>query len=228
MSARILVVDDEAQIRKFLRISLEAAGYAIDEARTGTEALESCNAAPPDLVVLDLGLPDLDGVEVIARLREWSRVPILVLSVRSLEAQKVTALDVGANDYLTKPFGISELMARCRVLLRDQPAGEDEPVIRSGALTIDRRSRRVSLGNEVVHLSPKEYALLNLLAEHRGRIVTHQQLLRAIWGERHVDDTHYLRVLVGHLRQKLDDDPAHPRYVVTEQGVGYRFGEDGG
>ncbi|MEQ8232320.1 MAG: response regulator [Gammaproteobacteria bacterium] len=221
--ARILVVDDEATIRKFLRISLETSDYEVREARTSADALAACREHAPDLVVLDLGLPDGDGVDVIRHLREWTPLPILVLSVRSSEAQKVAALDAGANDYLTKPFGVSELMARCRVLLRNLPDTPDEPVITSGCLVIDRPLRRVCLDGAELRLSPKEYALLNLLVSSRGKIVTHQHLLRAIWGERHVEDTHYLRVLVGHLRQKLGDDPAQPRYIVTEQGVGYRF-----
>lgn len=224
-SARILVVDDEASIRKFLRISLEASGYEVREARTGSDAVAQCREDPPDLVVLDLGLPDGDGVDVITHLREWTQMPVLVLSVRSSEAQKVAALDAGANDYLTKPFGVSELMARCRVLLRGLPDVPDEPIVSLGDLVIDRPLREVRLGEREVHLTPKEYALLNLLASSHGKILTHQHLLRAIWGEAHTEDTHYLRVLVGHLRQKLGDDPAHPRYIVTEQGVGYRFRE---
>ena len=224
MNARVLIVDDEAQIRKFLRISLEANGYATLEARTGTETIARCAAQTPDLIVLDLGLPDLDGTAVIERLREWSTVPILVLSVRSGEADKVSALDAGANDYLTKPFGISELLARVRVLLRERTGGgADLPVIELGALVVDRSNRRVFLGGHEIHLSPKEYALLNLLAGHPGKVMTHHQLLREIWGSRHVDDTHYLRVLIGQLRYKLADDPARPTYILTEQGVGYRF-----
>lgn len=220
---RILVVDDEAQIRKFLRIGLEASAYAVSEARTGAEALSAASADLPNLIVLDLGLPDMDGVDVIRRLREWASTPILVLSVRSAEAQKVTALDAGANDYLTKPFGVSELLARCRVLLRNQVGTTDQAVIACGELSIDRPTRVVRLAGTEIHLSPKEYTLLNLLASNRGKILTHQTLLRQIWGETHERDTHYLRVLVGHLRQKLADDPAQPRYIVTEQGVGYRL-----
>jgi two-component system, OmpR family, KDP operon response regulator KdpE len=220
---RILVVDDEAQIRKFLRIGLEASAYVVSEARTGAEALAAASAGLPNLVVLDLGLPDMDGVDVIRRLREWASTPILVLSVRSAEAQKVTALDAGANDYLTKPFGVSELLARCRVLLRNQAGTQDQAVLECGELSVDRPARVVHVAGVEIHLSPKEYALLNLLASNRGKILTHQALLRQIWGEAHERDTHYLRVLVGHLRQKLADDPAQPRYIVTEQGVGYRL-----
>lgn len=224
MSRRILIVDDESQIRRFLRISLQANGFETVEARSGEEAISICARQTPDLVVLDLGLPDMDGIGVIRRLREWTAVPILVLSVRWAETEKVLALDSGANDYLTKPFGISELLARIRVIFRDA-GGQDEEqaVLEIGALRVDRLRRQVTLGGTPVHLSPKEYALLNHLINKRGQVLTHQHLLREIWGEHHAGDTHYLRILVAHLRQKLMDDPSHPRYIVTEPGVGYRF-----
>jgi two-component system KDP operon response regulator KdpE len=223
--ARILVVDDEPQIRKFLRISLSAHGYEVIEAARGEEAVGKCATDSPDLVILDLGLPDLDGQAVIARLREWSRMPIIVLSVRTAEADKVTALDRGADDYVTKPFGIHELLARVRAVLRSrQQEGEPPPpVVRIGDLAIDLARHRVRLAGADVKLSRKEFALLRLLALHAGRIMTHQQLLREVWGPAHEHETHYLRIYIGHLRQKLGEDPANPRYISNEPGVGYRL-----
>lgn len=220
----ILVVEDEAQIRKFLRISLEAHRYTVHEARLGEEGLALCAAQPPDLVILDLGLPDMDGQEFIARLREWSGVPIIVLSVRADETQKVAALDAGANDYVTKPFGISELMARIRVVLRDarQPL-ETQRLFESRGLRVDRSLREVSVDGRPIHLTKKEYELLRLLIASPGQVLTHQQILRAVWGPAHQEETHYLRVLMGQLRSKLGDDPAHPRFIITVQGVGYRL-----
>lgn len=223
-AARILIIEDEPQIRKFLRISLQAHGFTVQEARLGADGLAQCVAAPPDLVILDLGLPDMNGQDVIPRLREWSSVPIIVLSVRSDELEKVAALDAGANDYVTKPFGISELMARVRVSLRDRAEPEPEATtIRIGELNVDLPKRSVTLSGHPLHLSKKEYDLLRLFVTHAGRVLTHQQILRQIWGPPYERETHYLRVLVGHLRQKLGDDPARPRFIVTEQGVGYRF-----
>ncbi|WAG77080.1 response regulator [Metapseudomonas furukawaii] len=222
----ILVIDDEAQIRKFLRISLSAQGYRVLEGANGREGLEQAALARPDLVVLDLGLPDMDGQQVLQELREWSQVPVLVLSVRASEGEKVLALDRGANDYVTKPFGIQEFLARVRVLLRQAGPGEQqEASITSGPLRLDFAYRRVTLDGEEVALTRKEYAVLAQLARHLGRVVTQQQLLKDIWGPTHVEDTHYLRVVVGHLRQKLGDDPANPRFIVTEAGVGYRLKE---
>lgn len=222
---RILVVEDEAQIRRFLRISLEAHRFAVEEARLGEHGLVLARTWRPDLVVLDLGLPDIDGQEFISRLREWSAVPIIVLSVRADEGRKVAALDAGANDYVTKPFGISELMARIRVLLRQSAAPAPERVVLSfGDLAIDLATRRVVREGVEVGLAKKEYELLHLFATHSDQVLTHKQILTAIWGPKHTADTHYLRVLVGHLREKIGDDPAHPRHIVTVQGVGYRFG----
>ncbi|WP_260293733.1 response regulator [Sedimenticola hydrogenitrophicus] len=220
----ILVVEDEAQIRKFLRISLEAHRYSVHEARLGDEGLALCVARSPDLVILDLGLPDMDGQEFIARLREWSGVPIIVLSVRADETQKVAALDAGANDYVTKPFGISELMARIRVVLRDarQPRATQR-LFESQGLRVDLSLRDVSVDGHPVHLTKKEYELLHLLIASPGQVLTHQQILRAIWGPAQQEETHYLRVLMGQLRSKLGDDPAHPRFIITVQGVGYRL-----
>ncbi len=220
----ILVIDDEAQIRKFLRISLLAQGFRVLEAGTGGQGLESAALHKPDLVVLDLGLPDLDGQQVLRELREWSGVPVLVLSVRSSEGEKVLALDGGANDYVTKPFGIQEFLARVRVLLRQGGSAEQpEASVSSGPLTVDFAYRRVLLDGQEVALTRKEYAVLALLAGHLGRVVTQQQLLKDIWGPTHTEDSHYLRVVVGHLRQKLGDDPTAPRLIVTEPGVGYRL-----
>jgi two-component system KDP operon response regulator KdpE len=223
-ASTILLIDDEPQIRKFLRISLGAQGYTVIEAATGGEGLAQAALAKVDLVVLDLGLPDMDGQQVLAELREWSQVPVLVLSVRAGEGEKVKALDNGANDYVTKPFGIQEFLARVRVLLRHGQAGESpEVTVSVGPLTVDFAYRRVSVEGVDVSLTRKEYAVLAQLAQHVGRVVTQQQLLKDIWGPTHVEDTHYLRVVVGHLRQKLGDDPASPRFISTEAGVGYRL-----
>lgn len=223
-SATILVIDDEAQIRKFLRISLSAQGYKVLEAGNGNEGLAQAALARPDLVVLDLGLPDMDGKDVLGELREWSQVPVLVLSVRASEGEKVLALDGGANDYVTKPFAIQEFLARVRVLLRQASSGEQQDAaVSSGPLRVDFAYRRVTLDGVEIALTRKEYAVLAMLARHLGRVVTQQQLLREIWGPTHVEDSHYLRVVVGHLRHKLGDDPAAPRFIVTEAGVGYRL-----
>ena len=220
----IAIIEDDAQIRKFLRISLEAHGFRVTEARDGQSGLDMIAAELPDVVILDLGLPTMDGREVIRRLREWSDVPILVLSVRDAEAEKVGALDDGANDYVTKPAGISELLARVRVLLRNrQKDTASEPVYGYKGLEINFAERRVLLDGDEVHLSRKEYALLALLAAHAGQVLTHQQILREVWGEDAVRETHNLRVLVSSLRQKLADEASQSRYLVTEQGIGYRL-----
>lgn len=222
--ARILVVDDEPQIRRFLDISLRAQGYRVELAENGAGGLAALAANGADLVVLDLGLPDVEGHEVLAQLRQWSQAPVLVLTVRSGEAEKVAALDAGANDYVTKPFGIQELMARVRALLRAYATpGETAPVFDDGRLHVDLVHREVRMDGEAVVLARKEYALLALLMRHPGRVVTQPQVLRELWGPDHEHDTHYLRVLVGKLRQKLGDDAAKPRYIATEPGVGLRF-----
>ncbi len=224
--ARILVIDDEAQIRRFLRVALDAHGYEVLEAGTAREGEGKAATERPDLVILDLGLPDMDGKAVVARIREWSQVPILVLSVRQDEAEKVQALDAGAQDYVVKPFGIKELLARIRTLLRDRKGSDsipEEPVLSVGDLQVDLRAHEVRRGGEPVRLTRKEFDLLAMLARHRGRILTHQTLLNEIWGPAHKDDTQYLRVFVRQLRQKLGDDPAAPRYILNEPGVGYRL-----
>ena len=223
--ARILMIDDEPQIRRFLRISLNAYGYEVIEALRGEDGIGKCATESPDLVILDLGLPDLDGQEVIARIREWSKVPIIVLSVRAAEDEKVAALDRGADDYVTKPLGIHELLARVRATLRARRQdGEPPPaVVKIGDLTIDLPRRRVRLAGAEVKLSRKEFALLRVLAQNAGRIVTHQHLLREVWGPAYEKETHTLRIYIGHLRQKLGDDPADPRYISNEPGVGYRL-----
>jgi two-component system KDP operon response regulator KdpE len=222
--ARVLVIDDEPQIRKFLEISLRTQGYAVDLADTGQAGLDALAARGADLVVLDMGLPDRDGRTVLQELRQWSQVPVIVLTVRSGEAEKVAALDAGANDYVTKPFGVQELMARIRALLRSHAApGEAPPVFDDGHLRVDLSRREVSLDGETVTLARKEYALLAFLVLHAGRVLTQPQLLRELWGPTHQEDTHYLRILVGKLRQKLGDDAAAPRWIATEPGVGLRF-----
>lgn len=223
-TAKILVVDDEPQIRRFLKASLSAHGYSVVEAEDANSAIKAATVEKPDLAVLDLGLPDMDGMEVISRVREWSTMPIIVLSVRSDEGDKVDALDRGANDYITKPFGMAELMARMRAALRHiGPSETDEPVLSDGRVSIDLAKRLVTVGGEQVRLSRKEYDLLRTLAAHPGKVITHQQLLRDIWGEAYVEETQYLRVYVGQLRQKLEADPSRPRLIITEPGVGYRL-----
>jgi two-component system KDP operon response regulator KdpE len=223
-SAKILVIDDEPQIRRFLRISLGAQGYQLEEAETGKEGIEKCALDTPDIVILDLGLPDMDGQEVLRRIRDWSDVPMIVLSVRRNEEDKVTALDNGANDYVTKPFGIAELVARIRVMLRNRTDRETSPSeIVAGDLHIDLAVHRVSLAGQLIKLTKKEFALLSLLARNAGRIVTHQQILGEVWGPAQLHETHYLRIYIGHLRQKLGDDPLNPRFIENEPGVGYRF-----
>jgi two-component system KDP operon response regulator KdpE len=222
--AKVLVIDDEPQIRAFLRISLGSQGYKVLEAATGGAGLEQAALNGPDLVVLDLGLPDMDGQAVLVQLREWSQVPVLVLSVRASEAQKVQALDAGANDYVTKPFGIQEFLARVRALLRQASSVPGEPAaVLLADLAVDLASRRVSLAGSPMSLTRKEYAVLAQLAHYPGRVITQRQLLVDIWGPSHAEDTHYLRIVIGHLRQKLGDDPASPRYIQTEPGVGYRL-----
>jgi two-component system, OmpR family, KDP operon response regulator KdpE len=221
---RVLIVDDEPQIRRFLRTTLSAHGYRVIEASCGREAITLTATERPELVLLDLGLPDIEGLEVIHRLREWSTMPIIVVSVRGQEAQKIAALDSGADDYVTKPFGMGELLARIRAALRHRLQAEvDDPVFRSAGLTVDLVRRIVTVDGLEVKLTPKEYDLLRVLVTHAGKVITHQHLLREVWGPGAVYETHYLRVYIGQLRQKLEPDPAQPRYILTEPGVGYRL-----
>lgn len=222
--AKILVVDDEPQIRRFLRISLAANGHAVAEAETARAGVAACATERPDLVILDLGLPDLDGQEAISAIRDVSAVPIIVLSVRAHEHDKVEALDRGADDYVTKPFGIAELMARVRAALRQRTTGAEPPsVVTAGTVSIDLARRVVERGGAEVRLSRKEYDLLAMLAGRADHVLTHAEILRAVWGPAHIHDTAYLRVYVKQLRHKLEDDPNLPRLIVTEPGVGYRF-----
>lgn len=222
----ILIVEDEPQMQKFLRASLSAAGYRVMEASTGAEGLTLARMHNPDLVLLDLGLPDMDGMEVTKQLREWSRKPIIVISARGQESDKVEALDVGADDYLTKPFGTEELMARMRVALRHAArVGEDrlEPTLTIGELTIDLDKRQVFVAGREVHLTPNEYKLFAYLMKNAGKVLTHRQLLKEVWGPAYATQTHYLRVYMVQLRHKLEAEAARPRYLVTEPGVGYRL-----
>jgi two-component system, OmpR family, KDP operon response regulator KdpE len=222
---KVLIVDDEPQIRRFLRASLQAHDYQVIEAENGKEGVRACTVQKPDLLILDLGLPDMDGLDVIKLVREWSTIPIIILSLRSDDPDKIEALDRGANDYVTKPFSMGELLARMRVALRQgQGAGaETGPVIAAGDIAIDLSKRLVTVGGTPVRLSRKEYDLLRILASHPGKVITHQQLLQEVWGQAYVEETQYLRVYIGQLRQKLEKQPAAPKYLVTEPGVGYRL-----
>jgi two-component system KDP operon response regulator KdpE len=224
---RILIVDDEAAIRRFLRTALDTGEYSVHLAEDGHTGLAAAVAVRPDVILLDLGLPDLDGVEIIARIREWSPVPIIVLSVRDREDDKVQALDAGADDYLTKPFGIGELIARIKVALRRSLQQAPEPVFRVGELEVDLPRRRVTARGEAVSLTPTEYELLRLLVSHAGKVLTHSQILKQIWGIGYLEQPHVLRVNVSNLRRKIEEDPARPRYILTEPGVGYRLATPG-
>ena len=219
----VLVVDDEPQIRRLLAISLEANGYRVIPAASGQEGLVLAAQHRPALVILDIGLPDLSGQDVLRRLREWSRAPVIVLSVRDDEKGKVAALDAGADDYVTKPFNTEELLARLRVALRHAAGKEDAAALRVKNLVLDFAARRVTAGGKEVKLSKIEYDLLRLLARHAGKVLTHRHILREIWGPGHENDTHYLRVYVAHLREKIETRPDSPELILTELGVGYRF-----
>jgi two-component system, OmpR family, KDP operon response regulator KdpE len=224
----VLAIEDEPQILRFLRASLVHNGYRLVEATTGEEGLRQAATRTPDVIVLDLGLPGLDGLDVIRRLREWSAVPVVVLSARGQEQDKVTALDAGADDYITKPFGVGELLARLRVALRHATRGsseEPEPVVEIGSVRIDLARRKVTRDGVDVHLTPIEYKLLTALARYPGRVITHHQLLRQVWGPGSTTQSHYLRVFMAQLRRKLEADPARPRLFLTEPGVGYRLRE---
>ena len=220
---RILVIDDEKQIRRLLKVALTGHGYSVEEAALGQEGLNKVTTYRPDLIILDLGLPDLNGLEVIRKLREWSQTPVIILSVKEQENDKITALDTGADDYVTKPFSMGELLARIRAALRHVvPAGE-EPVLTFGELVIDLARRRVSVNEKEIKLTPIEYNLMKNLAIHAGKVLTHKQLLRVVWGPTYENDTHYLRVFIGQLRRKVEADPSRPRHIITEPGVGYRL-----
>ncbi|MBP9503346.1 MAG: response regulator [Candidatus Promineofilum sp.] len=220
---RVLVIDDEAQIRRFLRISLEANGYEVHEVANGLDGISRAAQLRPDLIILDMGLPDIDGLEVLRRLREWTTTPAIILSVRDADDDKVAALDAGADDYLTKPFSLEELMARMRVAQRHTNPGPQSHLFTAGAVTVDLSRRQVTRNGEAVKLTPTEYALLRLLIQHAGRVLTHKQILREVWGPEYVEETHYLRVYFAQLRQKLEEDPSLPRLILTEPGVGYRL-----
>jgi two-component system, OmpR family, KDP operon response regulator KdpE len=222
--ARILIVDDEPQIRKLLKVTLQAHQYAIHEASTGEEGVLQASLIHPDLIVLDLGLPDMSGMDVLGRLRDWSSVPIIVLTAKDREEDKIVALDSGADDYVTKPFSMGELVARIRVALRHVAKSVNEPILQIGELTIDLAQRIVELNGERVKLTPTEYDLLKILASNAGKVVTQRQLLQQVWGSQHNEsESHYLRVYIGHLRKKLEEDSTQPKFIVTEPGIGYRF-----
>lgn len=219
---RVLVVDDEVAIRRFLHVALNGQGFIVSEAATGQDALQILALERPDLVILDLGLPDMDGVEVARRLREWSQVPVIILSVREQEVDKIAALDAGADDYLTKPFGVGELLARIRTVLRRQTAGTSEPVFTLGGLMVDLANRLVTVDGREIQFTPTEYDILRALVIYAGKVLTNRQLLRQVWGEGY-DDLHILRVNISNLRHKLEPDPSRPTYIHTEPGVGYRL-----
>ncbi|HSS07240.1 MAG TPA: response regulator [Rhodanobacteraceae bacterium] len=227
--ANLLVIEDDPQIQRFLATALEAHGYALCEARTGNEGLALAATRQPDILIVDLGLPDISGLEVIQRVREWYARPIIVLSARDKETDKVAALDLGADDYLTKPFGIGELLARLRVAERHlsvQNGAPAEAVVRIGEVTVDLAAHRVQRSGTDIHLTPIEYQLLTTLARHRGKVLTHRQLLREVWGIAHVESPQYLRIYMRALRRKIEADPARPRWLLTEVGVGYRLADE--
>ena len=227
----VLVIEDDDALRRFLRVSLATAGYSVAEAETGDAALRAAPMQPPDAVLLDLGLPDMDGLEVIRNLRTWSQVPVIVLSAKDQEKDKVAALDVGADDYLTKPFSVGELLARIRVSIRHAAriaagATAEASQFVVGDLKVDLAARRVFLAEKEIHVTPLEYRLLGVLVRHAGKVLTHRFLLEAVWGPPYAAEMHYLRVYMANLRRKLEADPARPRFLLTEQGVGYRLAEE--
>jgi two-component system KDP operon response regulator KdpE len=222
-STKILIVDDEAAIRRLLKVSLKSQGYAVVEAASGREGVEQAAMSHPDLIVLDLGLPDMDGLKVLKSIREWSQVPVIVLTVRDSEIDKVSLLDSGANDYITKPFGVAELLARIRVALRQTQTSGEEAVFSGGPLEIDFAAHVVKLNGAEVRLTDTEYRLLILLAKNAGKLLTQRQLLKEIWGMSAIEHTHYLRIYIAQLRHKLEKDPSRPQMIITEPGVGYRL-----
>jgi two-component system KDP operon response regulator KdpE len=223
LKSTALVIDDELQMRRLLRVCLEANGYRVAEAATGQDGIAEAAQHPPDVVILDLGLPDMEGFAVLKRLREWSRVPVVVLSVRDREEDKIAALDAGADDYVTKPFSSGELLARLRVAQRHAAPTSETTVFRSGQLEVDLAARVVKVKGHEVKLTATEYSLLRLFVQHAGKVLTHQQILREVWGPNYVEQTHYLRVYLAHLREKLEAIPAQPELLITEPGVGYRL-----
>ena len=225
LSPVAVLIEDERQIRRFVRSALESEGWTVHESETMKQGLVEAGTRKPDIVIVDLGLPDGDGADLIRDLRTWSGVPVIVLSARTDESDKVNALDAGADDYLTKPFGVAELLARVRATVRRraQPAGSEKPAITFGDIEVDLVARNVKRRGELVHLTPIEYRLLALLIANAGRVLTHRQILRDVWGPSHVESPHYVRVYMGHLREKLEDDPAQPKHLITETAVGYRL-----
>jgi two-component system, OmpR family, KDP operon response regulator KdpE len=222
-NATILIIDDELHIRQFLRAAFEFEGFAVREAHNAEEGIRSATLKPPDLIILDLGLPDRDGSSIVERLRSWSNVPIIVLTVRAREREKVRLLELGADDYVVKPFGIGELIARARAALRPRVAAASDPVVRIGPLEINLATRSGTIDGKRLVLGPKEYLVLQILAQHAGKVVTRQQIMKQVWGASHLDDTHYLRIVVRNLRKKIEIDPTRPRILLTELGVGYRL-----
>lgn len=221
--ARILVIDDEPQIRKLLTVTLEAHGYDVECASTGREGVQKTATYRPDLLIVDLGLPDMEGSEVIKSIREWTKTPIIVLTVKDQEKEKISVLDSGADDYITKPFSVGELLARIRVSLRRAAATGSEPVISCGRMNVDLAQRRVTVGDREIKLTPTEYEIMKVMAQNVGRVLTHRQLLKAVWGNIGYEDSHYIRVYIGQLRRKIEENPAQPQYIITESGVGYRL-----
>ncbi len=220
---KVLVIDDEEAIRRFLRVTLKSQAYTVIEAASGQDAVSCASTHKPDIVILDLGLPDIDGVEVTRLLRHWTQVPIIILSVRGSEGDKIAALDAGADDYLTKPFGVGELLARLRAALRRVAQIANEPVFTSGSLTVDLAQRLVTVAGHEVQLTPNEYELLQVLVAHAGRVLTHRHLLREVWGVEYGEELHMLHVNISNLRRKIEPSPTRPRFIITEPGVGYRL-----
>ncbi|QJW46807.1 response regulator transcription factor [bacterium BFN5] len=222
-ATRILIIEDEPQIRKLLKVSLNAHGYDLEEAANGKDGVNRAATFKPDLLIIDLGLPDIDGKEVVKQIREWSETPIIILTARDQEQEKIEALDSGADDYMTKPFGVGELLARMRVCLRRAASIEQQPVLVCGDLVVDLQQRRVTVEGAEVKLTPTEYEIIKMMMQHAGKVITHKQLLKAVWGNAYQQDTHYIRVYIAQLRRKIEKNSTQPRYIITESGVGYRL-----